>query len=570
MAFKILNDTVIYDNKLGSLSNLTIDTTSVLVGDGAGNVTLQNVTLDALTVDVTSFTTDDITEGATNLYYTDARVNAIVNPQFTSATADRASIRNEFATADTALDTSIRTDFATADAATLASAQAYADSVVSTGTGSLTTDDVAEGANLYYTDTRVNTLLSTKNYATESYVDTADAATLASAQAYADSVVSSGTGSLTTDDIAEGANLYYTDTRVNTLLATKNYATESYVDTAETDAISTANAYTDARETAITTAYQAYTDTSVANIVDTAPAALDTLNELAAALGDDANFATTVATDIGTKVSKSGDTMTGALTLSGAPTNPLHATTKAYVDSAVSTGTGSLDTDSVPEGATNLYYTNARVDARIPTNISAFTNDSGYLTSHQDLTAYALKTELFSGSYTDLTNKPTIPTNNNQLTNGAGYVTTDTNTTYSAGNGIGLSSTTFSVAAGNGLTQQADGLAMSGSYTGNFTASGDVTAYSDRALKRNIQTIEGALEKVTEMRGVTFLKDGKASTGVIAQEIETVLPEVVHQDNYGMRSVAYGNIVGTLIEAIKEQQVQIEKLQSEIAEIKKK
>jgi hypothetical protein len=77
--------------------------------------------------------------------------------------------------------------------------------------------------------------------------------------------------------------------------------------------------------------------TAVANLVDSAPAALDTLNELAAAINDDASFSSTITTSIGTKVSKSGDTMTGALTLNADPTNSLHAATKSYVDNAVST-----------------------------------------------------------------------------------------------------------------------------------------------------------------------------------------------------------------------------------------
>jgi len=59
--------------------------------------------------------------------------------------------------------------------------------------------------------------------------------------------------------------------------------------------------------------YTGYTDTAISNLVDTAPATLDTLNELAAALGDDANFSTTVTNSIATKVAKSGDTMTGNL-----------------------------------------------------------------------------------------------------------------------------------------------------------------------------------------------------------------------------------------------------------------
>jgi hypothetical protein len=70
---------------------------------------------------------------------------------------------------------------------------------------------------------------------------------------------------------------------------------------------------------------KAYVDTSISNLVDGAPSTLDTLNEIAAALNDTANFSDTV-------VLKSGSTMTGALTLSGAPSSNLHAATKAYVD----------------------------------------------------------------------------------------------------------------------------------------------------------------------------------------------------------------------------------------------
>ena len=64
-------------------------------------------------------------------------------------------------------------------------------------------------------------------------------------------------------------------------------------------------------------ASESYVDTAVADIVDSAPGTLDTLNELAASLGDDPNFATTVSTNIGEKVSKSGDTMSGDLDMDG-------------------------------------------------------------------------------------------------------------------------------------------------------------------------------------------------------------------------------------------------------------
>jgi hypothetical protein len=79
-------------------------------------------------------------------------------------------------------------------------------------------------------------------------------------------------------------------------------------------------------------ATKSYVDTEIAGLVDSAPGALNTLNELAAAIGDDASFSTTITTSIGTKLPLAGGTLTGDLTLSGAPTSTLHATTKTYVD----------------------------------------------------------------------------------------------------------------------------------------------------------------------------------------------------------------------------------------------
>ena len=95
--------------------------------------------------------------------------------------------------------------------------------------------------------------------------------------------------------------------------------------------------------------------------------------------------------------------------------------------------------------------------------------------------------------------------------------------------------------------------------SGAITSSGDVTAFSDMRIKHDIETIEGALAKVSDMRGVYFKRNnGEPGTGVIAQEIENILPEVVKDGEY--KSVAYGNMVGILIEAIKELKAEVEKL----------
>ena len=83
---------------------------------------------------------------------------------------------------------------------------------------------------------------------------------------------------------------------------------------------------------------------------------------------------------------------------------------------------------------------------------------------------------------------------------------------------------------------------------------------SDLKLKTNIKTIESGLDKVSKMRGVTFNRDDKLDSGVIAQELEEIAPELVKtaDDEMGTKSVAYGNMVGYLIEAVKELKVELD------------
>jgi len=113
---------------------------------------------------------------------------------------------------------------------------------------------------------------------------------------------------------------------------------------------------------------------------------------------------------------------------------------------------------------------------------------------------------------------------------------------------------------------------------GNQTILGGMwaTAYtysSDQNLKKNIATIQSPLEKILQLRGVTFdwKKDGKSSVGLIAQEVEKVFPELVTGEE-GKKGVQYGNLVAPLIEAVKAQQKEIETLNNriKILEIKNK
>ena len=111
-------------------------------------------------------------------------------------------------------------------------------------------------------------------------------------------------------------------------------------------------------------------------------------------------------------------------------------------------------------------------------------------------------------------------------------------------------------------------LQMDGS--GNLTMLNNVTAYSDARLKTDVVKIENALDKVQQLNGYTYTRTdtGSKQTGVIAQEVMKVLPEVVMGSEDTHYSVAYGNMVGLLIEAIKEQQGQINELKLTIEQLK--
>ncbi len=101
--------------------------------------------------------------------------------------------------------------------------------------------------------------------------------------------------------------------------------------------------------------------------------------------------------------------------------------------------------------------------------------------------------------------------------------------------------------------------------SGAIRATGTITANSDISLKKNLAKIENALEKVEQINGYTYEfkeDDSKRHAGVIAQEIQGVLPEIVNKGNDGILGVEYGNISALLIEAIKEQQAQINELKA--------
>jgi hypothetical protein len=109
-----------------------------------------------------------------------------------------------------------------------------------------------------------------------------------------------------------------------------------------------------------------------------------------------------------------------------------------------------------------------------------------------------------------------------------------------------------------------------GVYTGQKISAGGYYYTSDERLKENIVKIGNAVDTVESLEGVSFnwKENGEKDIGLVAQDVEKVLPEVVLTDEEtGMKSISYGNIVAVLIEAIKEQQEEIDELKEQIKDV---
>ena len=290
--------------------------------------------------------------------------------------------------------------------------------------------------------------------------------------------------------------------------------------------------------------------------------------------GDTTTISTAQAAAITANTAKVTDTGKPAIESDGTEPSLTAGMTAGDIRALIGAGTGDGTSDLViGTGATNalrgdtttisstqaanIVTNNAKVSNVTQTTVSGNAGSATILQNARTIAGVS-----FNGS-------ANISLNNNAITNGAGY-TTNTGDITGVTAGTGMSGGGNSGAVTLNCTIDTPGevglgnLSSSGNaLAGNFTATGDITAYSDKRLKTNIKTISGALEKVNALRGVTFDKDGKRGLGVIAQEVEKILPEVV-LDGEEYKSVAYGNIVGVLIEAVKEQQKQINELKERL------
>lgn len=248
--------------------------------------------------------TDDIEEGSTNLYYTESRAKTDAAELLTGATLTNITITGN------------------GSGLTITAENGVADS---------DTDDLAEGTtNLYFTDERAQDAIGNSAGNGIAYNDTTGAISVKVGVSDGGALGFDGSGYL---KVKSDANVGNTGT-----LTVQGSANELAVNTS----VIASKAHVDTLIGDVTvdgTSGNTITDriaTAVSDLVDGAPALLDTLNELAAAINDDASFSTTITTSIGEKVAKAGDTMTGALTLHADPTSNLHAATKQYVDTEIS------------------------------------------------------------------------------------------------------------------------------------------------------------------------------------------------------------------------------------------
>jgi hypothetical protein len=286
--------------------------------------------------------TDDIEEGATNLYYTTARAKGDAADLLTNATLTNITITgNEDGLTITAENGGIQdlTGFDTDDLTEGTTNKYFTDQrAVDAVTNNLGTGLTTFGGTFVVDET----VIASRSYVDGLAINYEVAGAAGTAETNANTYTDNAINALDTDDIEEGVtNLYFTNQRALDATASA-YDASGAASTAETNA----KAYADDLIGDVTvdgTAGNTITDriaTAVSDLVDGAPALLDTLNELAAAINDDSSFATTVATSIGAKQ------------------NTLTAGSNIDISSDIISVIG-LDTDDVSEGA-NLYFTDQR------------------------------------------------------------------------------------------------------------------------------------------------------------------------------------------------------------------
>jgi hypothetical protein len=529
-----------------SLAADSIDDTLIDFGTGAGQVN-----------------TDDLPEGSTNLYFTQERtddaVNNLlvagagigltysdVNNTLTIASTQSGIGLTDFSVTDTGGDGSLSynntngvfTYTGPSAAEVRAHLSATSPIAYNSTTGDIswsgTTSDVSEGTNLYYTTARFDTAFSGKS----------------------------------TTDLSEGTNLYYTDARVQAVS----------INALSEDTSPQLSANLDAQSYNITTTGKIYYGNMFATTGDL-PSATTYHGMFAHVHGTGKGYFA----HNGSWIVLLDETSSDTDDLTEGATNLYYTSTRANSD--FDTRLATKSTTDLAEG-TNLYYTDARFDTRLGTkttdNLTEGVTNLYNQTHTGDVTgSVALTIASDAVTYDKMQDLVTA----NRVLGGTAagtiaevqvqtdMIADDAVTAAKVANDlravqyIGLDSTDYLEFTDN---TQVD-LYINGSNEfrfeadGDFHADGDVIAYStttpsDERLKENVKVIDNPLEKLDQLRGVTFdwiNREDKRSGGVIAQELEKVMPELVREvdslkNEDKFKAVDYNGLIGLLIEAVKE------------------
>jgi hypothetical protein len=436
--------------------------------------------------------------------------------------------------------------------------KSYVDSAVQ---GKDNTDEITEGStNQYFTTARARAVVSASGDLTYSSAT----GVISFTQNKAWSVI---TGTPTTV-AGYGITNAYTKTEVDSAITN---AVAGKDNTDEITEGTTNKYYTDGRARAAVSASGSLSYNSSTGVFSYTTPSTSSISEGSNLYYTDGRARAAVSAGTGISYNSSTGVITNTITNNNQLSNGAGYVTSSGVTAVTATG------PVVSSGGTTPVISMAAATASV----------DGYMTA-----AFASKLNGIAAGATNVTNT-------NQLTNGAGYITGITSgnvttalgfTPYNSTNPSGYvsSSGVTSVATGNGLTggtiTSTGTLSLSGSYTGTWavtggiTATGEVTAYfSDKNLKKDIVEIQDPIAKLMSIRGVTFRPNetalalgitDKEEVGVIAQEVEAVLPQLVTPSAFaGYKTVKYDKLTALLVEAVKAQQLQIDALRAEIAKL---
>jgi hypothetical protein len=451
---------------------------AVVKRDASGNFAAGTITADLTgqVSDISNHDTDDLGEGTTNKYFTNQRAldatNAAYDAAGTAATeagyvASDLSDHESATAAHGATGAVVGTtntqtltnktigdtlNFTGAGAMTINSDSHIvltpaAGSSVKWGSDVLATEnyvDAAETAANGYTDAEITTALSTA----QGYATTAQS----NAETYADGVAGAVQDNLddhTSATSAHGVTGNIVGTTDTQTISNKTLGSDLAAGGYKVSGLADPTANQDS-------ATKAYVDGAISDLVDSAPELLDTLNELAAAIADNPNYATDIASSLGEKVAKAGDSMTGDLDFGGThkvtslatPTNSTDAATKGYVDGeitdALSTASGyasdaqdaaELYADGVGTAAvtTANSYTDGEITTALSTAQGYATTAEGNANDYTDgeittalstASGYASSAETAANGYTDSAISTEVTNRNSAITSAVNALST--------------------------------------------------------------------------------------------------------------------------------------------------